>query len=139
MYCLIHYFFGLILGVFSNFLLNAIYKDARCSKAAMQEDFQFVPGHRNSFFTFEFGLVLLPPKKVSILKKWHVKKKNIWTLDSSHSKMVFLLLTEVIILHISLTLIYVLKSSLQRLFWGFFGSEVMTTGVWACKIALKIC
>lgn len=63
MCCLIHYFFGLILGVIPNFSPDVVHKSLKFSESVMQKDFESVPGNANGFFTFELILVLLLMEK----------------------------------------------------------------------------
>lgn len=59
----------MILNVFLDFLLNAIYKGARISKTLMKEGFELVPDVWHDGFAFELTFMWLLAKKSAILEK----------------------------------------------------------------------
>ena len=108
----IHNFFKLVLINSSNLIPDYIYKGSRLSKAIVEEKFEVIPYNKPNGYAFNFLFILMPTIQGLIFHKDGYKRDPILAVSFSDCKIIFPILTKVIILHMELTLIYIRQSNL---------------------------
>lgn len=93
-------FFLLILQILLNFGPDASHKQNEFSKTLSEKGFKFVLSKRDRIVASNLSFVLLPAKIDPVLKKRGHKGDTFVTCGSGHIKIIFTLLTEVVILYI---------------------------------------
>lgn len=135
----IYYFLSMILGIFSNFSLNAIYNRSRFFETVIQKNFEFVLCDRYGGSDFELVFVLLLAGKDLISDEWCSKEDGIRLITLAVAKW---------FLHFwqkSWYFMWVLplSTSRNRFFkcfsQKFFGNRIARAKVWASKTVLRIC
>lgn len=116
MYSLILGIFWLIPGVFFNLGQVVINKSSRVSQGLAKKRFKLIPGDSNEIVPFQLLYQLLLVEVDVIPRKKNCKRNSIQTGDSNSSKIVFTLLTKVIILYDSSITINVKELGLQFIF-----------------------
>lgn len=96
----IYHIFKLIGGIFPDFSSNIIHKNIRCSKTVRYK-FWF------DGFVLKSTFVFLPIEKSSITREWYYKKNIICIFNSSYNNIVFVLLTDIIILHVDFLFVWI--------------------------------
>lgn len=96
---LVLYFFLLILRVCINFTSNVVYKYNKFSKIFLKKSLKYVSYKRGGFVSFDTGLILLLGEIDLILKKLNCKKDAFITFYFSSFKIVFTLLTKILIFY----------------------------------------
>lgn len=100
-------FFQLILGVLLNLFLIAVHKSLGVPQAPAEKCLKLVPYDLDGVICVLLPLVLLLAEADLVLKKER-NKKNLLSLSSSNSsKIVITLLTEVIALHVGLSVVQI--------------------------------
>lgn len=105
-----------------NFSPNAGYKGVGFSKALLEKSFKFVPNRGDGIVTFNLGLMLLLAEVDLIPEKQSRKEDMFGARGTGRVKIVFALLTEVLIFYIRATLVQV----------GIFGFEWPVLGCGVC-------
>lgn len=90
----------LILAVFFNLTLDAIYKHNRFIKTWLEENLKFVLYKRNNAILFNLNFTFLLKKVDLILEKQGQKKDILVTYSIDYIKSIFALLTKVVALYI---------------------------------------
>ena len=100
-------FLQLVLGVSLDLPLVGIHKGLGVTQAPTKECLEFVPGNRNKSVGVMSPLVLLPAEANPVPKKRRSKKDPGRPRSSSGSGIVLTLLTEVVAVHVGLSVIYI--------------------------------
>lgn len=85
-----------------------------------------VQDYRDNSLTFQFLLKLLLSEQYSVLEEKNWKKDTVKFLSSSYGKIIFLLLTEVVILYMGFSLVDIGKPSFQEPFPWSLGNTIRT-------------
>lgn len=93
-------FLLLVLRILLDFSSDAGYKSDRFFEILPKKGIEFVASRRNDTVVFNLNFMLLPTKVDHILEKQGYKKIMLGARDTSHIKIVLILLTKVVILHI---------------------------------------
>lgn len=83
---LVLYFFLLVLRVFFNFILDAIYKSNRFIKILLKKDFKFILSRVDNIVLFYLSFILLPAKIDFLLEEQGHKKNMLIVCDISYVK-----------------------------------------------------
>ena len=93
------YFFLLVLEILLDLGLDASYKQSGFAETLPKKGLEFVPSRRNAIVAFNLSFLLLLAEVNLVSKKQGQKGDAFVSCDSNHIKMIFTLLTEVIILY----------------------------------------
>lgn len=108
-----HDFFTLILISSLNLISDSSYKGLKLSKAVVEESLEFILCNKSCYCAINFLVILLLMVLGPILQESSCKDDSILAGSSNSCKIVFTLLTKVIVLHMELISIYIWRSSLQ--------------------------
>lgn len=90
----------LVLRILLDFNTNASYKHCRFFKTYSKKGLEFVPNIENSIIVFNLSFVLLLIEVDPIIEKQSCKKNTFRTNGIGIVKIVFVLLTKVVVLYI---------------------------------------
>ena len=109
-----------MLRVFLNSTPDDVDKSLVFAQALAKESFKSLSADRNVSLVLYLTLMLLPVEQSSIFQEDSRKQNLIWACSTGNGKVIFALLEEIVILHVSFTLINVRESSFQKpLTWVF--------------------
>ena len=100
-------FLQLVLGVFLDLPLVGIHKGLGVTQASAEEYLEFVLGDRDRGVGVISPLVLLPAEANPVLEERRGKRDPGRPRSSSGSKIVLILLTEVVAVYVGLSMVYV--------------------------------
>ena len=101
----IYDFFKLVLISLSDLILNGVHHSWRLSKTVVVKDLKFFLFDESSNYALDFSLMLLPMIQGLILQKCCYKEDPILISSCNYYKILFTILTKVIVLHIEVILI----------------------------------
>lgn len=107
----------LILRIPLNFSSDTGHKLNRFLKTLLKKELEFVSSKRDKTVTFNWSFLLLLAEIDLILKKQGYKKDALDVCDTSRVKIIFPLLTKVVVLHTRITIVYVRIFSLKSSIW----------------------
>ena len=119
----IHDIFLLVLSISCNSTPETIHKSRQITKAFAWKRLEFLPGRWNQSFIIQLLLVLLPAETDAVLEKRCSKKYVVRSFCSGSSKMVLILLTEVVTGHIVITPLNIRQPYLEEAFSRAFCSH----------------
>lgn len=94
------HFFLLILEILFNLIPDIIYKHSRFFKTLLKKSFEFILNKKIGFVLFFLHFMLLLSRIDSILEEQGYKKYLFEVYTSSHFKIIFTLLTKILIFYI---------------------------------------
>lgn len=109
------FFYLVVLGVFFYFGLYVTNKHIRFSYFFPQKGLEFIPDQGSQLVTLYPGLVLLPLIKNAVFQEAHSKKYAFVALDLGGFKIIFALLTKVVVLHVQIALVHIGHPMFERL------------------------
>lgn len=86
---------------------SSIYKNSTLSHTLMQKNLELVPYNLDQDFGFNFSLRLLPSVYGLVLQVTHGKGDSIVTMCTKYSKIIFVLMNQVIALYMRLTQVHI--------------------------------
>lgn len=99
------YFLLLVLEIPFNLGLNIGYKQDKFFKTLSKKNLEFVLSKKGNFITLTLGYILLLVEINFILEKQSCKRNMLRLCNTGYVKIVFIILTEVIVLYIKTTII----------------------------------
>ena len=103
----IFYFLLLVLGIPLDLGPNASYKQGEFSKTLPKKGLKFVLSRGDGIVTFHLSFVLLPAE-VNPISKERVRKRDAFVAHGfGHIKMILIMLTEIIALHMQASIVKV--------------------------------
>ena len=108
------YFFLLVLEILLDFGPDASYKQGGFSKILPKKGLKFVPSRGDGIVTFNLSFVLLPVEVNPVSEKRGCKGDAFVACSFSRIKMVLILLTEIIALHMQAAIVKIGISGLKN-------------------------
>lgn len=106
-YCLVKNFLELVLAVLFDLFLIAIYKHLKVLKALAEERLKLVTHNQDKAVYVLLPLVLLLMKADPVLEERRSKRNLVTPFCYNNGKVVFILLTEVVLLYVELFAIHI--------------------------------
>lgn len=122
---LVYNIFYLVLVSVVKFLPEIIYKNSDFSQVFPQRDFELGPSRQYQDIGSHFLFMIFLLIQSSLFEEHGGKKNLIATSKIRYSKIVFVLLDEVVIIHVQLALINVQCFMLKSLLWEVLGNSLI--------------